>query len=84
MHSVRESLEAAFAHVGLDWKEHVEIDSRYYRPAEVDSLIGDYSEAKRQLGWEPKTRLVDLVKLMADADADLLRRHREGQIWVSS
>jgi GDPmannose 4,6-dehydratase len=83
-HSVREFLEAAFAHAGLDWKKHVEIDARYYRPAEVDLLIGDYRKAKRQLGWEPKTRFVDLVKLMVDADVDLLRRHRQGQIRVSS
>ena len=83
-HSVREFLEAAFAHAGLDSKQHVEIDPRYYRPAEVDLLIGDYSKAKRQLGWEPKTRFVDLVKLMVDADIDLLRRHRQGQIRVSS
>jgi GDPmannose 4,6-dehydratase len=83
-HSVQEFLEAAFAHAGLDWKKHVKIDSRYYRPAEVDLLIGDYSKAKRQLGWEPKTRFADLVKLMVDADVDLLRRHRQGQIKVSS
>jgi GDPmannose 4,6-dehydratase len=61
----------------------VELDPRYYRPAEVDLLIGDYSKAKRHLGWEPKTRFADLVKLMVDADVDLLRRHREGQIKVS-
>jgi GDPmannose 4,6-dehydratase len=83
-HSVREFLESAFGHAGLDWNKHVEIDPRYYRPAEVDLLIGDYSKAKRQLGWEPKTRFADLVKLMVDADVDLLRRHRQGQIRVSS
>lgn len=83
-HSVREFLEVAFAHAGLDWKRHVEIDSRYYRPAEVDLLIGDYSKAKRILGWEPKTRFVDLAKLMVDADIDLLRRHRAGQIKVTA
>ena len=83
-HSVQEFLELAFGHVGLDWKNHVEIDPHYYRPAEVDLLIGDYSKAKRQLGWEPKTRFVDLVKLMVDADVDLVRRHRLGQIRVSS
>ena len=83
-HSVREFLQAAFGHAGLDWKDHVEIDPRYYRPAEVDLLIGDYSKAKRQLGWEPQTRFVDLVKLMVDADIDLLRRHRRGEIKVSS
>jgi GDPmannose 4,6-dehydratase len=82
-HSVRDFLQAAFGHVGLDWQKHVEIDPRYYRPAEVDLLIGDYAKAKRQLGWEPKTRFVDLVKLMVDADVELLRRHRQGEIKVS-
>src|SRR5437763_10529718 len=83
-HSVRECLEAAFAYAGLDWKKHVEIDPPYYRPAEVDLLIGDYSKARRQLGWEPKTKFHELVKLMVDADIELLRRHREGQVRVSS
>ncbi len=83
-HSVREFLEAAFAYAGLDWKKHVEIDPRYYRPAEVDLLIGDASKARRVLGWEPKTKFADLVKLMVDADIELLRRHREGQIRVTS
>ncbi|MGA2241643.1 MAG: GDP-mannose 4,6-dehydratase [Verrucomicrobiota bacterium] len=81
-HSVREFLEAAFGHVGLDWQKYVEIDPRYFRPAEVDLLIGDYSKAKKQLGWEPKTRFADLVKLMVDADVELLCRHREGKIQV--
>ena len=81
-HSIREFLETAFGHVGLDWQKHVEIDPRYFRPAEVDMLIGDYSKAKKQLGWEPKTRFADLVKLMVDADVELLRRHREGKIQV--
>ena len=82
-HSVREFLELAFAHAGLDWKEHVEIDPRYYRPTEVDLLIGDYSKAKKVLGWAPKTRFPDLVKLMVDADVELLRRHRQGEIRVT-
>jgi GDPmannose 4,6-dehydratase len=82
-HSVREFLEAAFAHAGLDWKKHMEIDQRYFRPAEVDLLIGDSSKAKRQLGWEPKTKFADLVKLMVDADIELLRRHRQGEIKVT-
>jgi GDPmannose 4,6-dehydratase len=81
---VREFVEAAFGHAGLDWQKHVEIDPRYYRPAEVDLLIGDYSKAKRVLGWAPKTRFVDLVKLMVDADVDLLQRHRQGRIKVNS
>ena len=82
-HSIREFLDAAFGHVDLDWKKHVEIDPRYYRPAEVDLLIGDYSKAKRRLGWEPKTRFVDLVTLMVDADIKLLKDHREGRIKVA-
>ena len=82
-HSVREFLELAFGHAGLDWRQHVEIDPRYFRPAEVDLLIGDYSKAKRQLGWEPKTKFADLVKLMVDADIELLRRYRQGEMKVS-
>jgi len=81
-HSVREFLEVAFAHVGLDWRKHVEIDPRYYRPAEVDLLLGDASKARRQLGWVPRTKFVELVKLMVDADIELLRRHRQGEIRV--
>jgi GDPmannose 4,6-dehydratase len=81
-HSVREFLEAAFTHAGLDWNKYVEIDPRYYRPAEVDLLIGDYSKARRQLSWQPRTKFLDLVKLMVDADIELLRRHREGEIRV--
>ena len=69
--------------MGLDWRKHVEIDPRYYRPAEVDVLVGDYSKAKRQLGWEPRTRFADLVKLMVDADIELLRKHRQGEIKVA-
>src|SRR3954463_11309523 len=53
-HSIREFLDVAFEYKGIDWKKHVEIDERYYRPAEVDLLIGDCSKAKKQLGWEPK------------------------------
>jgi GDPmannose 4,6-dehydratase len=82
-HSVREFLQVAFDHVGLDWKKYVEIDPRYYRPAEVDLLIGDYSKAKQKLGWEPKTKFVELTKLMVDADVELLRRHRQGEIRVA-
>src|SRR5207237_1187131 len=79
-HSVREFLEIGFGQAGLDWKKYVEIDPRYYRPAEVDLLIGDYSKAKRQLGWEPRTKFSDLVKIMVDADIEVLRRHRHGEI----
>jgi len=82
-HSIREFLDVAFRHVGLEWKDRVEIDPRYYRPAEVDLLIGDYSKAKRLLGWEPKTRFGDLARLMVDADIKLLKDHREGRIKVA-
>ncbi len=83
-HSIREFLDVAFGHAGLDWKKYVEIDPRYYRPAEVDYLIGDYSKAKKQLGWEPKTRFADLAKLMVDADIQLLKDHQAGRIRVSN
>jgi GDPmannose 4,6-dehydratase len=67
-HSVQEFLEEAFTYAGLDWREHVKIDPRYFRPAEVDILIGDYSKAREKLGWEPAVRFGDLVRMMVDAD----------------
>jgi len=81
-HSIREFLDVAFEHVGLDWRKYVEIDPRYFRPAEVDLLIGDYSKAKTKLGWEPKTKFSGLARLMVDADIELLRRHRAGEIQM--
>ena len=71
-YSVREFLEIAFQHIGKDYNDFVEVSSAYYRPAEVDLLIGDFSKAKEQLGWESKTSFADLVKLMIDADLGLL------------
>jgi GDPmannose 4,6-dehydratase len=71
-HSVREFLEEAFSYVGLDWHDYVAIDPKYCRPAEVDLLIGDASRAKNQLGWEAKVRFKDLVRLMVDADLELV------------
>jgi GDPmannose 4,6-dehydratase len=79
-HSVKEFCEEAFAHVGLDWRKYVEIDKRYYRPAEVDVLMGDASKAKKVLGWEPKTRFKDLVKLMVDADIKMLEDQLSGRV----
>ena len=79
-HSVREFCEEAFSYAGLDWSKYVEIDKRYYRPAEVDLLIGDASKAKRVLGWEPKTRFKDLVKLMVDADLKTLEDQLAGKV----
>ena len=83
-HSVREFLDEAFGYVGLDWQKHVEIDPRYYRPAEVDLLVGDASRARQKLGWKPRTRFRDLVRLMVDADIQLLQDHLEGRAKVTS
>lgn len=70
-HSVKEFLEAAFDAVNLDWRNYVEIDPRYYRPAEVDSLLGDASKARKVLGWEPAVRFNDLVQIMVEHDMKL-------------
>jgi GDPmannose 4,6-dehydratase len=78
-HSVREFAEMAFCHAGLDWRKYVEIDPTYFRPTEVDVLQGDASKAHSQLGWRPKTRFEDLVKLMVDADIRLLDEKLTGQ-----
>ena len=67
-HTVREFVEASFAHVGLDWQQYVKYDQRYERPAEVDLLIGNPEKAKNVLGWEPKIRFAELVKIMVDGD----------------
>ncbi len=83
-HSVREFLEESFAHVGLNWEKYVVQDQRYMRPAEVDLLIGDPTKAEKQLGWKPKTKFKDLVKIMVEADIELLKAHREGRIKVTS
>jgi len=72
-HSVREFVEEAFGHAGLDWKEFVKHDARYERPAEVDLLVGDPAKAKKQIGWEPKTKFRDLVRIMVDADLEELK-----------
>ncbi|MBM4130629.1 GDP-mannose 4,6-dehydratase [bacterium] len=71
-HSVREFVEIAFAHAGLDWERHVRQDERYLRPAEVDHLRGDASKARRVLGWAPTITFPELVRMMVDADLALL------------
>jgi GDPmannose 4,6-dehydratase len=76
-HSVRELLDEAFGYLDLDWNKYVEIDPLYYRPAEVDVLLGDSSKAKRILGWEPKVKFKDLVRLMVDHDLELARHELE-------
>jgi GDPmannose 4,6-dehydratase len=67
-HSVRELVEVAFGHVGLDWQKYVKLDPRFLRPAEVDHLIGDPAKAQRLLGWRPEVDFRGLVTMMVDAD----------------
>ena len=71
--TVQQFLEVAFAHAGLNWQDHLEIDKKYIRPTEVDALIGDPSKATRELGWSAKTHWEDLAKLMVDADLKLVK-----------
>jgi GDPmannose 4,6-dehydratase len=71
-HSVREFCEVAFSHVDLDWERHVVVDQRFFRPAEVDLLVGDATRAREVLGWAPRTSFTDLVRSMVDADLALL------------
>ena len=73
-HSVREFLELSFSHVGLDWQKHVEVDPKFYRPAEVNQLVGKAEKARKKLNWSPRTKFADLVRLMVDADIELLKR----------
>lgn len=75
-YSVREFCERAFGRVGLDYKDYVEIDPRYYRPAEVDLLLGDPTKAKEKLGWVPKVSFQELVEMMVDADLELATREK--------
>ena len=77
-HTVREVLDIAFGYVDLDWNRYVKIDPRYYRPTEVDLLIGDPSKAKRKLGWEPKVSFVELIGMMVKADVDAERVKLDG------
>src|SRR5207245_2226877 len=69
-HSVRDLVEVAFGHAGLDWRKHVRLDPKLIRPAEVEHLIGDSSKARRQLGWQPAVDFTALIKMMVDADLD--------------
>jgi GDPmannose 4,6-dehydratase len=75
-HSVREFCEIAFARVGLNWEDHVVIDERFFRPAEVDLLVGDATHARTVLGWQPKTPFRDLVDMMVDADLENVARQQ--------
>ena len=79
-HSVREFLDEAFKHADLDPYDFVEIDPNYFRPAEVDFLIGDASKARKKLGWEPKVKFRELVKIMVEADVEALDRQLSGKV----
>jgi len=73
-HSVRELVQCAFAEAGLDWQRHVAVDNRYFRPTEVDALLGDAAKARRILGWQPRVGFAELVRMMVAHDIDLARR----------
>ena len=75
-HSVRDLVELAFAAAGLDWRRHVEVDRRYFRPTEVDALRGDATKARDVLGWEPRVSFAELVKMMVEHDIELARREQ--------
>lgn len=83
-HSVREFCEECFGLLDLDWKEYVEYDARYERPSEVDLLVGDASKLKKQIGWEPKVKFKDLVRIMTEADLALAKQELAYQNAVNS
>jgi GDPmannose 4,6-dehydratase len=78
-HAVREFLELAFGHAGLDWREHVRIDPKYFRPAEVDLLLADPTKAREKLGWRPRVSFQELVRRMVDSDVELAARERRAR-----
>ena len=75
-YTVRQFLDEVFGHLGLDWKKYVEVDPRYFRPAEVDFLLGDATKAKKQLGWSPKTNMKQLAAMMTDSDWKFAKREK--------
>jgi len=75
-HSVREFLDEVFGYLDLDWRQHVEIDPRYFRPSEVDLLLGDAAKARRALGWQPRVGFRDLARMMVDADLKVAQKAR--------
>jgi GDPmannose 4,6-dehydratase len=75
-HSVREFLDEVFGYLDLDWNEYVEIDPRYFRPTEVDFLLGDSSKAQKELNWEPKITFKELARMMTDADMKLAKKEK--------
>jgi GDPmannose 4,6-dehydratase len=81
-HTIRYFLEQAFGLLNLDWQEFVEVDPRYFRPAEVDRLVGDASKARAAFGWQPTTNLPELVRLMVEHDLDLAERELHNAAFV--
>lgn len=79
-HTILEFLDVAFGHAGLDWRDYVKMDPRYLRPTEVNLLLGDYSKAKKALGWKPKVLFGDLARLMVDADCELAEREKAARL----
>lgn len=77
MHTVRELVQLAFAHVGLDWQKYVELDPAFLRPAEVNELCGDPTKARTKLGWKPEVMFAELVRMMVDADLTRIRQELE-------
>jgi GDPmannose 4,6-dehydratase len=77
-HSIQELLEKAFECVGLNWEKYVEIDPKLIRPAEVDHLCGDATKAREKLGWQPKVSFDELIKMMVEADLEVVQRAESG------
>jgi GDPmannose 4,6-dehydratase len=77
-HSVRDFLELAFSHVGLDWQKYVRVDPKYLRPADVNTLCGDAGKARRILKWEPTVSLPELARMMVDADLKAVQQELSG------
>jgi GDPmannose 4,6-dehydratase len=81
-YTVKDFLQIAFEHVGLDWEKHVKFDERYLRPTEVDALVGDASRAEELLSWTPKVLTPQLARLMVDADIESLEH--SGHPWIDT
>jgi len=75
-HSVKEFVEMVFQKLGLDYKEYIEIDEKYFRPSEVDVLKGDASKARKELGWSPKVKFKQLIEMMVESDLELAYKER--------
>ena len=75
---MRDLVEVAFRHVDLNWEDHIVIDQEFYRPAEVDHLLGDPTKARKELEWEPEVDFEQLVTMMVDADMDRVAREKQG------